>query len=50
MEELNLKDILTIIWRKKISIVVLIIISIVIGSVYTFKYTVPVINQLQVLY
>lgn len=41
MEELNFKDILTIIWRKKISIIVIMIISIIIGSVYTFKYTTP---------
>ena len=41
MEELNFKDVLTIIWRKKISIIVIITISIIIGSVYTFKYTTP---------
>ncbi len=41
MEELNFKDVLTIIWRKKISIIAIITISIIIGSVYTFKYTTP---------
>lgn len=41
MEELKFKDILKIIRVKKISILVIVAISIILGSIYSFKCTIP---------
>lgn len=41
MEELDLKELLTCVWRKKISIIVIVAISIIIGCIYTNNYTTP---------
>lgn len=45
MEELNLKDLLTVIKRKKISIIVIIVISIIAGIIYTYNCTKPLYNS-----
>jgi capsular exopolysaccharide synthesis family protein len=41
MEELDLKELFTMVWRKKLSIIVIIAISILIGYIYTTNYTTP---------
>ena len=41
MEELDLKELLMCVWRKKISIIVIVAISIIIGCIYTKNYTTP---------
>ena len=41
MEELDLKELLTCVWRKKISIIVIVVISIIVGCIYTNNYTTP---------
>jgi len=45
MEELDLKELLRIVWRKKISIIVIVIISIVVGCVYSYNYITPRYNS-----
>lgn len=45
MEELNLKDLLTVIKRKKISLIAIIVISIIVGIVYTYNYTKPLYSS-----
>ena len=41
MEEIDIKDLIDIFWNKKISIIVIVIIFIIIGSVYTYAFVVP---------
>ncbi len=41
MEEIDLKEITSIIWRKKITISIIILIFAVIGIIYSYKITVP---------
>lgn len=45
MEELNLKDLLTVIKRKKISLIAIIVISIIAGIIYTYNYTKPLYSS-----
>ena len=41
MEELDLKQLMSIIWRKKIAIFIVVIIFAIIGSIYSYKYVKP---------
>ena len=41
MEEIDLKEIFNIFWSKKIAILLVVILFMVIGSVYTYGFTVP---------
>ena len=44
MEEIDLANIINIFWSKKIQIILIIIICVIIGGIYTIKFTEPIYN------
>jgi len=45
MEELDLKELFNIFWHKKISILVIVLISMIIGVIYTMGFTIPMYSS-----
>lgn len=45
MEELDLKELFNIFWHKKISVLVIVLISMIIGVIYTMGFTIPMYSS-----
>ncbi len=45
MEEIDLKNIFDMFWNKKIHIIIILLIFIIIGSIYTFNFTKPIYSS-----
>lgn len=45
MEELDLKELFNIFWSKKVAIILIVLIFIVIGVIYTIGFTVPMYSS-----
>ncbi len=45
MEEIDIKELIHIFWSKKLSIFIIVLIFIIIGSIYTLKFTTPLYSS-----
>jgi len=45
MEEIDLKEIFNALWRRKLEIILILILFLIIGCIYTLKFTTPMYNS-----